>query len=87
MKTTVELPDDLITEIKVRAAIEGRRLKDLIPELLRKGLDSGGGPQDAGRRVRFPLIRTAHPASPGEELTPERVAAILLDQDVEAVTR
>jgi plasmid stability protein len=87
VKTTVELPDDLITAIKIRAVSEGRRLKDLIPELLRRGLESADGTHEADRRVRFPLIRTAHTASPDEELTPERVAGILLDQDVEALTR
>ncbi len=87
MKTTVELPDDLITEIKIRAVSEGRRLKDLIPELLRRGLESEDGPQKADRRVQFPLIRTAHRASPEEELTPGRVAEILLDQEAEALTR
>ncbi len=87
MKTTVELPDDLITEIKIRAVSEGRKLKDLIPELLRRGLQTEGGPQNASRRVQFPLIRTAHRASPEEELTPGRVAEILLDQEVEALTR
>ncbi|MGE0057227.1 MAG: antitoxin, partial [Dehalococcoidia bacterium] len=38
MKTTLELPDDLMREIKVRAAREDRKLKDLVTELLRKGL-------------------------------------------------
>lgn len=39
MKTTVELPDDLVTEIKVEAARRHRKLKDLVPELLRNGLE------------------------------------------------
>lgn len=87
MKTTVELPDDLIRAIKIRAVSEGRKLKDLIPELLRRGLESEDTPQEAGRRVQFPLIHTAHRASPEEELTPGRVAEILLDQEAEALTR
>ncbi len=87
MKTTVELPDDLIRAIKIRAVSEGRRLKDLIPELLRRGLESEDAPQEAGRRVQFPLIHTAHRASPEEELTPGRVAEILLDQEAEVLTR
>lgn len=39
MKTTLDLPEDLMREVKVRAAREGRKLKELIPELLQKGLD------------------------------------------------
>ena len=86
MKTTLELPDELMREIKIRAAREDRKLKDLIAELLRRGLDG----EDEARlrhRVKFPLIRTAHPAAPGEELTPERVHQILLDQEVDWLVR
>jgi plasmid stability protein len=39
MKTTLDLPDDLMREVKVRAAREDRKLKDLIPDLLKKGLE------------------------------------------------
>ncbi len=38
MKTTLELPDDLMREIRVRAAQSDRRLKDVVEELLRRGL-------------------------------------------------
>jgi plasmid stability protein len=38
MKTTMELPDDLVKEIKLRAVREGKKLKDAVAELLRKGL-------------------------------------------------
>ena len=38
MKTTVELPDELITEIKIEAARQKKKLKELVPELVRAGL-------------------------------------------------
>jgi len=38
MKTTVELPDDLMTAVKIKAAQENRKLKDIIAELLRQSL-------------------------------------------------
>ena len=38
MKTTLELPDDLVRAIKLRAIHEGRKLKDVIADLLRAGL-------------------------------------------------
>jgi hypothetical protein len=38
MKTTLELPDDLVNEIKIRAMQDGRDVSDTIAELLRKGL-------------------------------------------------
>jgi plasmid stability protein len=40
MKTTLELPDHLMREVKIRAAREGRKLKELVAELLRRGLDA-----------------------------------------------
>jgi hypothetical protein len=41
MKTTMELPDDLMKQIKLRAVHEEQKLKDMIAELLRKGLAAG----------------------------------------------
>jgi plasmid stability protein len=41
MKTTLELPDDLIKEIKLRAVHEGKKLKDAMADLLRTGLAAG----------------------------------------------
>ena len=38
MKTTIELPDDLITEVKIEAARRHKKLKELVPELVRAGL-------------------------------------------------
>jgi hypothetical protein len=41
MKTTLELPDDLVKEIKLRAVHEGVKLKDAVADLLRRGLAAG----------------------------------------------
>lgn len=38
MKTTIDLPADLVREIKLRAVHEGRKLKDVAAELLKRGL-------------------------------------------------
>ena len=87
MKTTVELPDDLVRAIRVRAARQDLKLEDLVSELLRKGLavDDEGG--TAGRRVQFPLIKGTRRPSPDEELTPERVSEILAQEEVERLGR
>jgi plasmid stability protein len=82
MKTTLDLPDDLMRAVKIRAAQENRKLKDLIAELLRLGLAAeGDAPDETRRRIQFPLIRNLHPASPDTEMTPDRVADILLEQE------
>jgi hypothetical protein len=38
MKTTLDLPDDLMHEVKIRAVHERKKLKDAIAELIRKGI-------------------------------------------------
>ena len=41
MKTTLDLPDDLMREVKIRAVHEGKKLKDAIAEFIRKGMAAG----------------------------------------------
>lgn len=38
MKTTLDLPDELMREVKLRAVIQGRTLRDLVADFLRQGL-------------------------------------------------
>jgi hypothetical protein len=80
MKTTLDLPDELLRAIKIRAVKERRKLKDAVADLLQRGLSRESTARAAVRhRVRFPLVRCAHEARPGEEITPERVAEILIE--------
>jgi len=85
MKTTVDLPDDLLREVKIRAVTENRKLKDAIADLLRRGLSQPIATRRAvRRRVTLPLVRCSREARPGEEMTPERVARVLLEEESEA---
>jgi plasmid stability protein len=84
MKTTLDLPDDLIRAVKIRAAEEHRTLKELMADLLRSGLaQKRGAISTARRRLKLPLIECAHAAGPDEEMTSERVAAVLLDEEAQ----
>lgn len=40
MKTTVDLPDDLLRAVKIRAAKDNRRLKDVLAEVILRGLSA-----------------------------------------------
>ena len=85
-KTTLDLPDDLMRAVKIRAAEENRKLKDTIAELLRRGLAQHTEEAPPARqRVRLPLVQCAHPARPGEEMTPERVAEVLIEEEGQRV--
>jgi len=82
MKTTLDLPDELMRAVKMRAVESDRRLKDVIADLLRGGLSHEvDGVRAESRRVELPLVRCAHPAEPDREMTPERVARALSDEE------
>jgi hypothetical protein len=51
MKTTLDLPDELMREVKIRAVHENKKLKHAIAELLRKPwLRTDGDAADCRRR-------------------------------------
>jgi plasmid stability protein len=89
MKTTLDLPDSLVKQVKLRALRDGRKLKDAVADLLRKGLDVAmdTSPQaeapvvTTDDKTGLPLIECKQAATPQEELTPERAADILLAQE------
>ena len=91
MKTTLDLPDALVKQVKLRALRDGRKLKDAVADLLRKGLaaakegDRQLPPAKLGtdRKTGLPIIMCKHAAAPGEQMTPERLAEILHQQEVE----
>lgn len=84
MKTTLDLPGDLVREMKLRAAHEGRKLRDVATEIFRRGL-SQPSPQGemARHRVKLPLIVCGTPLAPAVELDVNQLAEVLLKQEVE----
>src|SRR5262245_17529888 len=90
MKTTIELPDPLVRQIKQRALDEGKKLKDVVADLLQKGLADPDRARSSSqtshltvdKRSGLPLIRCVHPAARERKLTPDRIAEVLLDQEV-----
>jgi hypothetical protein len=81
MKTTLDLPDDLVREIKLKAVREDRKLKDLVEDLLRTAL-AGAKVPEIRNRVQLPLIYSTRQARPDED-SPERIAEILLQEEVD----
>jgi plasmid stability protein len=81
MKATFDLSDDLVRAMKIRAAEQGRKLKDVVEELLRGALALSPPPSAVPRRVQLPLVSCVHEARTGSELTPERVAELLLGEE------
>ncbi len=78
MKMTFDLPADVVQRLKIKAAEEGLKLKDLIAEACRMFLDQPRQPKKGkAKKSPFPLFKGGHPAKPGEELTPEKIDEIL----------
>jgi len=75
MKTTIDLPPDLVQEMKLLAVREGRKLKDVAADLLKRGLNSGKNKSTSAPPEDFLL---SAPAS-APAMTPECVRQILED--------
>lgn len=89
MKTTLELPDDLVQRIKIRAVQERRPLKRLVADLLIKGMEMpplAGSTDQAAlpaaitlNEQGFPLFRCRPNAREGV-LTAQEIVA--LEQEI-----
>lgn len=90
MQTIIDLPDALMSEIRLRAKAQRQDLEEAVAQLLRQGLAASA--KDAG--VLAPPVVKTHPktglpyaecsrgAAFDEEMTPEPVADLLLEQEV-----
>ena len=58
MKTTIDLPEDLVREMKFRAVREGRKLREVAEEVFRRGLAAPASSRGPGgrHRVQLPII-------------------------------
>jgi hypothetical protein len=63
MRTTVEFPDALYRELKVRAASEGVPMKEIIVECVSARLQSQGIVRKPKGKLRIPVIRSKNPGS------------------------
>jgi hypothetical protein len=81
VKTTLDLPADLVKAMKLRAVHEGRKLKDVAAELLERGLQGKPPLQVVPEKgaIQFPLIQCG-PDAPASRMTTEELLA--LEQEV-----
>jgi hypothetical protein len=63
MRTTVELPDPVYREMKIRAANEGTTIREIILEGVTMRLRGEGTTAARSDRPRFPVIRSRNPGS------------------------
>ncbi len=77
MKTTLEIPDDIYRQAKIRAAHDNRKLKDLVSDGLRLvlGLSSQSGSRSLRRMKKAPV--TIREGNEIRVLSNDAMAAIL----------
>ncbi|HEY8710605.1 MAG TPA: hypothetical protein VIM34_21715 [Burkholderiaceae bacterium] len=62
MRTTIDLPDTLLRELKAKAAIEGTTLKQLVLTLVERGLQGSVEPASArSKKSALPALDLKHP--------------------------
>ncbi len=83
MKITLDLPDPLVKQVKLRALRDGRKLKDTVADLLRKGLVA----TSATAKVPSPGVKTdpktglpfvpSAPKAPISKLSTKQIYALI----------
>jgi hypothetical protein len=63
MRTSVDIPDPIYRELKVRAALEGTTVREIILDGVTMRLRNESTPAENEGRPRFPVIRSQHPGA------------------------
>jgi hypothetical protein len=79
MRTTLELPDELLKKAKIEAVERGVSLKELVGSALARELGLEVAPSRRPRRLRFPIFSSERPGS--LELTSAELARAEQDED------
>jgi plasmid stability protein len=82
MKTTLDIPEELVREMKIRAAKEGRKLREVATDVIQRGLSAEKSvtPETESRRVKLPMLTGGKAI---RQFTPKEIDEILLQQEVE----
>jgi hypothetical protein len=76
MRTTLELPDSLFKHLKTRAAMEGSTLRDLVVQLVERGLQAPAASEAVP--AALPSIRLGAPmALQAHEFSNANLSALL----------
>ena len=85
MKTTIDLPPEIVRDLKLHTVHHGRKMAQIAVETILRGLTVAKSSENCNvrHRVTLPLIQCLHPATPATTLTADKVAEILLKQEVD----
>ena len=66
MKSTLEIPDELMRRVKLRAVQRGQKLKDTVAQLLEAGMDAAPGNVPSARPPKPVRLRKRPPLTIGD---------------------
>ena len=79
MRTTLELPDELLKRAKIEAVERGTSLRDLVGAALERELNRPTEPKPVRKRARFPIFDSKAPGA--LRLTNAGIAKLEGDED------
>lgn len=84
MKMTVDLPEELIRKMKLRAVHDRKKLKEVAEDAIRAGLSARLSSPQRGelRRIKLPLVRMPK-GGKKFKLDSERIAELEMDDERE----
>ena len=88
MRTSLDFPDPLFKHLKTRAALEGRTLRDLVLELVERGLNARETSDPQKRLQSRPLIVSEVPLSlPVGQMSNADLDELVQEEENERVRR
>lgn len=84
MKTTVDLPDELVREVKLRAVVQGRTVKDIVAEFLLQGLGKAP-PRGAEKHPASPMVEIGEGGLPVIRCAPDAPATRMSAEELLAL--
>ncbi len=82
MRTTVDIPDALGRQVKIRAAQEGQPLKVFIARALERELTAPATTQYPRAVPYLPVIKSSKPGS--LKITPQEISELLVNEEIAA---
>jgi hypothetical protein len=79
MRTTVDIPDQLLRHAKAAAALEGKSLKEFFTEAVVHELERSADKKIVRRKVSLPLVSSDRPGI--LQLTSDEIARVLSQED------
>ena len=76
MRTTIDIPEALGRQVKIRAAQEGRSLKALITQALERELTAAATPTVPAAAPALPVLKSGRPGT--LRVTPAEISELLV---------